>query len=171
MRKVEVLSNQEEWAKMFQRESKKIKDVFGEELLNIYHIGSTAIPKIKAKPIIDIIVEVIMIRNVDKFNSDMRQLGYEALGENGIPKRRFFTKGGDSRTHHIHIFEQGNKEIIRHLTFRDYMIAHPEEAMEYSQLKQNLAKKFPYNIEKYIEGKDNYIQEIDSKSQLWKLLY
>lgn len=168
LRKVKVLSHQAEWSKMYQAESKKIKNVFKEEILNVYHIGSTAIPNIKAKPVIDIMVEVINIANVDNFNNDMEQLGYEAIGENGISKRRFFRKGGDNRSHHVHIFEQGNEEISRHLTFRDYMINHPEEAMKYSQLKQSLAEKFPNNIEKYIEGKNDYIKEIDNKAEKWR---
>ncbi|MDC3413244.1 GrpB family protein [Aquibacillus sp. 3ASR75-11] len=168
MRKVEVLPHQAEWSKMFREESKRIKNVFEEEILNIFHIGSTAIPNINAKPVIDIMVEVINIENVNNFNNDMEQLGYEVLGENGISRRRFFRKGGDNRTHHVHIFEQGNEEISRHLTFRDYMIAHPEEAVKYSQLKQNLAGKFPNNIEKYIEGKNHFIKEIDNKAEKWR---
>lgn len=167
MRKVEVLPHQVEWSNMFRDESRKITNVFEKEILNVFHIGSTAIPNIKAKPVIDIMVEVINIENVDNFNNDMKQLGYKALGENGIPNRRFFKKGGDNRTHHVHIFEQGNEEISRHLRFRDYMIAHPEEAMKYSQLKEYLAEKFPNNIEKYIEGKNNYIKEIDNKAEKW----
>lgn len=167
MRKVEVLPHQVEWSNMFRDESRKITNVFEKDILNVFHIGSTAIPNIKAKPVIDIMVEVINIENVDNFNNDMKQLGYEALGENGIPNRRFFKKGGDNRTHHVHIFEQGNEEISRHLRFRDYMIAHPEEAMKYSQLKEYLAEKFPNNIEKYIEGKNNYIKEIDNKAEKW----
>lgn len=167
MRKVEVLPHQVQWSELFREERKRIKNVFEEEILNVFHIGSTAIPNIKAKPVIDIMVEVTNIANVDNFNSDMEKLGYEALGENGIPKRRFFIKGGDNRTHHVHIFEHGNEEIIRHLTFRDYMIAYPEEAMKYSQLKEYLAEKFPNNIEKYIEGKNNYIKEIDNKAEKW----
>lgn len=137
-------------------------------MIHVYHIGSTAIPTIKAKPVIDILVEVKNIQFVDRYNLKMKQLGYEALGENGIPQRRFFQKGGDKRTNHVHIFEQGNKEIARHLTFRDYMIAHPEEALRYSQLKQTLAEKFPYNIEKYIEGKNDYIKEVDTMAEKWR---
>ena len=99
----------------FQVENQKIKDVFGDEIVNVYHVGSTAIPNINAKPIIDIMVEVKNINNVDKFNSKMEQLNYEAHGEYGISKRRYISKGGNNRTHHIHIFEQGNDEIERHL--------------------------------------------------------
>lgn len=167
VRKVEVVPHQAEWSHMFREESKKITNVFEEEILNIFHIGSTAIPNIKAKPVIDMMVEVLNIEKVDYFNHEMEQLGYEALGENRIPGRRFFRKGGDNRTHHVHIFEQGNEEINRHLNFRDYMIAHPEEARRYSQLKEDLAKKFPTSIEKYIEGKNDYIKEIDRKAEKW----
>lgn len=171
MRIVEVVPHQDEWSATFKEESKKIKDVFGEEIRNVYHIGSTAIPTIWAKPIIDIMVEVINITKVDHFNIKMEQLGYEAVGENGIHNRRFFRKGGDNRTHHVHIFEKGNEEISRHLAFRDYLIAHPEEAIKYSQLKRNLAEAFPTNIQKYIEGKNDYISDIDNKAEKWKKLY
>ncbi|GAE27948.1 hypothetical protein AJ85_13185 [Alkalihalobacillus alcalophilus ATCC 27647 = CGMCC 1.3604] len=126
------------------------------------------IPNIKAKPVIDIMVEVTNISEVDKFNSEMEQLGYEVMGEYGIPKRRFFIKGGDNRTHHVHFYEEGNEEIARHLAFRDYMIAHPEEAIKYSELKQTLAEKSPTNITKYIEGKNNYIKAIDDKAETWR---
>ena len=164
MRKVEVVPYKEEWVTMFEEESRRIKDVLGAEVVTIYHIGSTAIPNIHAKPIIDLMIEVLKISKVDAFNHEMHQLGYEARGENGIPKRRFFSKGGHNRTYHIHIFEQDNPEIARHIAFRDYMIANPEEAQTYSQLKQSLAKQFPNNIEQYIEGKDDYIKSIDEKA-------
>ena len=163
MRKVEVVPYKEEWVTMFEEESRKIKGVLGKEVINVYHIGSTAIPNIHAKPVIDLMVEVVDINKVDLYNHEMEQLGYEACGENGIPKRRFFRKGGNNRTHHVHIFEQDNPEIARHIAFRDYMIQHPNEAHKYSQLKLSLAKQFPDNIDQYIEGKDSYIKSIDEK--------
>lgn len=168
MRKVEVSSHKKEWLLMFQKESERLEDIFGGLILNIHHIGSTAIPYINAKPVIDIMIEVINIGEVDKFNHQMEQLGYIAYGENGIHNRRFFSKGGNNRTHHVHIFEQGNSEIIRHIAFRDYMIAHQEEAQKYSQLKQSLADKYPTNIEMYIEGKNDYIKSIDKKAEKWR---
>lgn len=166
MRKVEVVPYKAEWQMLFQEESQKIKEVLGEEVVNVYHIGSTSIPNMHAKPVIDLMVEVVSIDKIDEYNEAMEQLGYEARGENGIPKRRFFSKGGNNRTHHVHIFEEGNPEIARHIAFRDYMIAHPEEAQIYSQLKKSLAKQYPYNIEQYIEGKDSYIKSIDEKAAL-----
>jgi GrpB-like predicted nucleotidyltransferase (UPF0157 family) len=158
---IEVVPHDPEWEQKFKEEAKKIKkalkDIFG----NIYHIGSTAIPTIKAKPIIDIMVEVKDINKVDRYNKQMEKLGYEALGEYGIPKRRFFQKGGKNRTHHVHVFEKESPQIKRHIDFRDYLILHPKIAEEYSHLKEKLAKKYRYDIDKYQEGKDSFIKKID----------
>jgi GrpB-like predicted nucleotidyltransferase (UPF0157 family) len=97
----------------------------------------------------------------------MIQLGYDPQGENGIPNRRYFSKGGDNRTHHVHMFQSGNEEINRHLQFRDYLIAHPKKALDYSNLKEKLAKQFPSQIDQYIEGKDALIKEIDLLAEKW----
>ena len=167
MRKVEVVSHQEEWAQMFQDECEKLLGVFGNEVMNIYHIGSTAIPTIHAKPVIDMLVEVKRLDRVDERNGDMKSIGYEAMGAYGMAKRRFFMKGGDRRTHHVHVFQHGNDEITRHVLFRDYMIAHPKEAHKYNQLKKRLAKVFPNGMAEYIEGKNKYIKEIDKRAKKW----
>ena len=158
---VEVIPHNPNWEQKFKAEAKKIEGIFEEIFVNIYHIGSTAIPLVKAKPVIDIMVEVKDINKVDSYNKQMEELGYEALGEYGITKRRFFQKGGDNRTHHVHIFEKGSPQIKRHIDFKDYLIPHPEIAGEYSRLKEKLAKKYRYDIDKYQEGKDNFIKKID----------
>ena len=153
---------------MYKEESKKIKNVFSDIIIDIHHIGSTAIPGIKAKPVIDILVEVKDIEGVDQYNHKMKELGYEAMGEYGIPKRRFFRKGGNNRTHHIHIFQTGNEEIERHINFKEYLIAHPDKAREYSKLKEKLADKYAHDVENYTNSKSNFIKEIDRKAKLWK---
>ncbi|QOR65358.1 GrpB family protein [Cytobacillus suaedae] len=168
MRKVEVTSYNPTWTKSYQSEAKRIQTIFSPILVNIYHIGSTSIPGLSAKPVIDILVEVSSLEKVDDFNQDMEKLDYEARGENGIPKRRYFQKGGDNRTHHVHIFEKGNTEIERHVTFRDYLRNHPQEADQYGALKEELAEKFPYDIEKYILGKDSLVKELDEKAKQWR---
>lgn len=158
---VEIVSYNPIWKQKFKEESDKIKKIFEEIFVDIHHIGSTTIPTIKAKPIIDILVEVEDINKVDRYNKQMVKLGYVALGEYGIPKRRFFQKGGNNRTHHVHIFQTGNTEIKRHIDFRDYLISHPADAKKYSLLKEKLAKKYRYDIDKYQEGKDSFIKKID----------
>jgi len=158
---IEVAPYNPNWEQKFKDEAKKIKKIFKEIFVDIHHIGSTAIPTIKAKPIIDIMVEVKDINRVDSYNKQMEKLGYQALGEYGIPERRFFQKGGNNRTHHVHIFEIGSPQIKRHIDFRNYLISNPSVAEEYSSLKEKLAKKYRHDIDKYWEGKDSFIKKID----------
>ncbi|MFS0672070.1 GrpB family protein [Ornithinibacillus sp. 179-J 7C1 HS] len=124
------------WIIEYEFEAKKLKEIFGKELLHIYHIGSTSIPGMVAKPIIDILVEVQDIGNVDSFNKIMMKFGYLPRGENGISGRRYFQKESHSkRTHHVHIYQAGAKEISQHLVFRDYLIEFKKEAEKYKNLK------------------------------------
>ena len=166
-RRVEVVSYDPNWKEMYKEESGKIKNIFKDIIIDIYHIGSTAIPGIKAKPVIDILVEVKDIKAVDRYNHKMEELGYEAMGEYGIPKRRFFRKGENKRTHHIHVFEEGDKEIERHINFKEYLISHPDKGQEYSKLKEKLVNKYTYDVENYTNAKGDFIQEIDRKAKLW----
>jgi GrpB-like predicted nucleotidyltransferase (UPF0157 family) len=122
-----------------------------------------------AKPIIDILVEVQDIESIDAINQEMSERGYVPKGEFGIPRRRFFIKGTEeSRTHHVHVFQAGDPEFGRHLAFRDYLRAHPEEADAYSQLKQELARRFPHDIDGYMAGKNDLIKETEKKARAWE---
>jgi len=125
---------------MYEEEAIKLRRIFGEQLVAIHHIGSTSIPGLEAKPIIDIMPVVEDINSVDEHNESMREIGYEPKGENGIPERRYFQKGGDNRSHHVHIFQVGSPHVERHLAFRDYLRTHPIEAREYGDFKQKLRK-------------------------------
>jgi GrpB-like predicted nucleotidyltransferase (UPF0157 family) len=170
MRKVEVVPHDPKWREAFEVESRFVADALGENVVDVHHIGSTAIPSICAKPIIDLLVEVKDIIRVDGQNSAMKSLGYEVMGEFGIPGRRFFRKDNREsvRTHHIHAFEVASVQVKRHLAFRDYMLAHPEDALKYSELKSALARKYPQNIDKYMDGKDGFIKEMDKKAAQWR---
>lgn len=105
MRKVEVHSHNQKWSLKFAEEVEKLTFIFGSEIVDIHHIGSTSIQGLKAKPIIDIMPVVRDIELVDKYNQAMRDIGYEPKGENGIPERRYFQKGGDKRSHHVHFYQ------------------------------------------------------------------
>jgi GrpB-like predicted nucleotidyltransferase (UPF0157 family) len=166
MRKVEVVPHDPQWRGAFEAEVKHVAAALGENVVAIHHIGSTAIPNIYAKPIIDLLVEMRDIAEVDRRSSAMESLGYEVMGEYGIPGRRFFRKDNreEIRTHHIHAFESGSAEGERHLAFRDYMIAHPDDALRYGELKRKLAEEHPQSIEEYMDGKDGFIKEIDRRA-------
>lgn len=170
MQKVEVVPHNPLWQTIFELESQRIAQALGENAIAIHHIGSTAIPGIYAKPIIDLLVAVRSIAQVD--GQTMVAQGYEAMGEYGIPGRRYFRKNDAAgmRTHHVHVFEMGSAHIERHLAFRDYIRAHPKEAKAYSTLKRQLAKAHPTDIEAYMDGKDGFIQAIDAKAATWQSL-
>lgn len=169
MRKIVVVPHDPHWGSVFEEEARLLEKVFVGEVIHIHHIGSTAIPEIYAKPIIDILMEVRRIERVDAYNAAMMQLGYLPQGEGGIPGRRFFIKGNnDHRTHHLHVYAVDHPEISRHLLFRDYLQAHPQQAQAYSLLKRELAKRFPFDIEGYIAGKEPFIKEILQQAQLWQ---
>lgn len=168
MRRVNVSPYSEEWPVLFAEESGQIKRILGEELVEIHHFGSTSVPGLAAKSIIDMLSVVKDIELVDRFNAELQIFGYEGKGENGIPGRRYFQKGGDERTHHLHIYQIGSPEIGRHLVFRDFLRAHPDAAEEYGELKLRLAKQFPYDIDSYINGKEGLATDIQGQAIAWQ---
>ena len=147
---VRVCAYSPEWVELYQKEALKIREILGAELVEIHHIGSTAVVGLQAKPIIDIMPVVRQIARVDAFN-----LAFAAIYERyefGIPGRRYFRKGASNEPI-THMFDVTNQtEIERHLAVRDYQ-AHPAVAAEYGALRR-LAEQFPYDIEAYCEGKD-----------------
>lgn len=170
MLKILVVPHEAKWQADFEAEATLVRNALGENVLAVHHIGSTSISGIYAKPVIDILVEVKDIVEVDARNSAIESLGYEVMGEFRIPGRRYFRKDDSegNRTHQIHTFENGSDHVIRHLAFRDYLIAHPGEALEYSELKRRLAADHPYDVDAYIDGKDPFILEIDRRAAVWK---
>lgn len=169
MRTIEVVDYRPEWEKMFQEEEKKIRKILGKNCIAVYHIGSTSVKGLPAKPIIDIMPVVKDISLVDSHDPEFRALGYDCRGEFGIPGRRFYAKGGDRRTHHIHIFEKSSEaDIKRHLAVRDYLRSHPDTAREYAELKKSLAARYPHDNDGYCDGKDAYMKELEQKALKWQ---
>ena len=162
-RKILVVPHNPQWAEMFAGEAKLVASALGPNVIAVHHIGSTAIPTIHAKPVIDMLIEVANVDAIDACNPAMEVLGYEPRGEFGIPGRRFFRKDDAAgiRTHHIHAFAAGSPQIERHLAFRDFLLVHPDWAGRYSDLKRRLADAHPDSIELYMDGKDAFIKQVD----------
>ena len=157
-----------EWPAMFEAEAPKIAEALGDNLLSIHHIGSTSVPGLKAKPIIDILPVVRDIAAVDQHTPQMEALGYEGLGEFGLPGRRYFRKGDLVRTHHVHVHAlDSDQEIERHIAVRDYLRAHPDAAREYGELKAQLAKQFPDDRFAYMDGKDAFVKALERDALSW----
>lgn len=167
MRKVEVTSYNKDWPLMYEIEKEKLHKIFWSEIIEIHHIGSTSVDGLIAKPVIDILAVVRDINQVDDFNTEMINIGYEPKGESELPGRRFFQKGGDERTHHVHFYEIGDTEIERHLAFRDYLRTHPYAAKKYGRLKKELSQRFPHDIEAYISEKEKLVSKIEKKAIGW----
>ena len=119
MRVIEVVPHRPEWFTSFAEEAARISQGLNKTLVRIHHIGSTAIPGLAAKPIIDILLEVSSLAELDEAAPSLAALDYEAKGAFGIERRRYFQKGGDARTHQIHAFAIDDPHIVRHLAFRD----------------------------------------------------
>ncbi|MCL6270300.1 GrpB family protein [Sansalvadorimonas sp. 2012CJ34-2] len=167
MRIIEVVEYNPEWADLFQKEQTLIQNALTPLEAKVVHIGSTAVPGLAAKPVIDIMILLPEITEIDNYNEKLEQLGYEPKGEFGIPGRRFFMKGGDNRTHHIHAFTEGNPEAVRHLAFRDYLIAHPQVAAEYASLKLAVARSCDNDMAVYCDEKNDFIQHHEKLALKW----
>lgn len=168
MRRTEIAPWTENWFELYRKEEVLLKSIFSNDLLDIHHIGSTSVPQIGfAKPIIDILIVVKDIIMVDEYNDQMILLGYKPRGEQGIVGRRYFSKGEDNRTHHVHIYKVGNINIENHLNFKEYLMNHPDEAKTYGELKLHLAKQSPDNVHLYQDGKEAFCNGIVKKAMKW----
>ena len=166
---ITVVDYRPEWEQMFENEARVIWKILGDNCAAVHHIGSTAVKGLAAKPIIDIMPVVKSLESVDAVAAEFERMGYEYLGEFGIEGRRYLRRGGDERTHQVHIFKmQDSLNITRHLAMRDYLRVHEDCRESYGALKKALAERFPYDIDGYCDGKDRFVKEIEKKALiLW----
>jgi GrpB-like predicted nucleotidyltransferase (UPF0157 family) len=156
---VEVVENDPAWPAAFERERGLIADALGDLMLGIEHVGSTAVPGLGAKPVIDIMIGVRALADGEKCVRPLEGLGYEYRGEAGIPGRLYFRRFTEGRrSHQIHMVPHGGDFWERHLLFRDYLRGRPEEAEEYYRLKLRLAAQFRDDRLGYNEAKTEFIE-------------
>jgi len=157
------------WAADFEREASAVSAALSDLPIELHHIGSTAIPGIVAKPVIDMLGIVPAVEALDRCAHPLAGLGYEALGEFGIPGRRYFRKDTHGvRTHQLHAFAVGSPEIQRHLDFPDYLRAFPAEAAAYAALKQGLAGRCGSDMQAYSDGKTDFIRAVERRAAAWR---
>ncbi len=160
MREVVIGEYDPFWPELFAEEAGQIRQAMGDALVAVEHVGSTAVPGLSAKPVIDLLVGVRSLEEGRQAVPALGALGYECRGENGIPGRLFFRKGPVPfrRTHHLHMVEVGHAQWTSLLSFRDHLRAHPDAVRQYEDLKQGLAKRFPEDRAAYSEGKADFIR-------------
>jgi GrpB-like predicted nucleotidyltransferase (UPF0157 family) len=165
---VEVVAHNPDWSTGFASEEDRLRSGLNGLAFVAHHIGSTAVPGLPAKPIIDILVCVDDLCALDRHNASFVDLGYEVMGEFGIETRRYFRRNDDMgrRTHHVHAFTHGSHHIERHLAFRDYLRAHPDLVMKYGALKRQLLAHSP-DPEDYIAGKSPFIEAQEIIALAW----
>lgn len=164
--KVRLSDYSGDWVRLYEDEAARLSAIFGDEIVRFEHFGSTSVPGMKAKPVIDMMGVVRDIGRIDNYNDQMRLLGYDVAGEWGIPGRRLLRKGGEARTHHIHFYQTDNPQIERHLILRDYLRCHPAEAARYSRFKEELAERYERTSE-YSPAKKAFVSEMERLALAW----
>ena len=145
-------------------EIRRLKRFTENSIYVIEHIGSTAIPGLDAKPIIDMAMLLPSLRRLPLWITRLEKAGYTYKGEYGLEGRHFFTRGNPV-THHLHLVAKGSVHWERWLLFRDYMRAHPAEAEKYNQLKKELALKYAHNRDAYTQAKTPLIGQLLKKAK------
>ena len=156
---IEIAAYDPAWPGAYERERAAILEALGDLVFAIEHVGSTSVPGLGAKPIIDIMIGLRKLADHARCVAPLRSLGYEHKGEFGIPGRHYFRKPvRGPRRHQLHMVEHGRDFWVRHLLFRDYLRLHPDEASAYQRLKVGLAARFGTDVEGYTEAKREFIQ-------------
>jgi GrpB-like predicted nucleotidyltransferase (UPF0157 family) len=156
---VAIAGYADEWAVLFEQEKQRLQKAIGAHALAIEHVGSTSVPGLAAKPIIDIAVAVASLDKVNDCVAPLAELGYNYKGEYGLAGRHYFNKG-NPRTHHLHMVLPTSSHWRNHLLFRNYLRRHPETVAEYAQLKRRLAAQFQFDTERYTDSKAPFISGV-----------
>lgn len=165
MDEIELVPANPDWPRRFAEEAARLRTIIPADLLvDLEHIGSTAVPGLAAKPVIDIQATVTDLTAARaRLIEPLKAAGYAWWADNPDTDRLFFVKGlppsAPRRTHHLHVMEPG-PGAIRHIAFRDYLRDHPAEAARYAALKQDLAGRFRDNREAYTAAKGAFIEQI-----------
>jgi GrpB-like predicted nucleotidyltransferase (UPF0157 family) len=163
---VELLPHSPEWAERARAEGARLQAALAKALVAAHHIGSTSIPGIAAKPIVDLIPEVTSLEALDAAKERVMALGFEWWGEYGIASRRYctLTDASGKRTVQLHCFATGSPHIARHLAFRDYMRRHPDRAREYEAEKIRARDLHPTDSHAYTDTKSAWIAAVEAEA-------
>lgn len=151
-----------QWKDDFESIKGEIMVAAGDLTIAVEHVGSTSVEGVSAKPIIDIDVVIADESILQAIIARLASIGYIHEGDLGIKGREAFKYKNKShlKEHHLYVCTQNSKELYRHITFRDYLRSHPEAVMEYSRAKEEAAKLYPNNIEKYMQYKSSCIKTL-----------
>lgn len=156
-----------QWPLLYQEEKSRIQSAIAQAVVAIEHVGSTAVPGLGAKPIIDIMVAVRSLADAEACIEPLQSIGYEYVPEYEvfIPERRYFRKWVQGeRTHQVHMVERTSEFWHRHLLFRDYLRTQSDVAQEYYQLKKELSAKYGSDLGAYTDAKTPFIESVVARA-------
>ena len=148
-----------EWETLFDSEKKILLSAIGNHVIDIQHVGSTSIPGMPAKPILDVGIAVDEFENARTCIESLTDIDYSFRGEHGIPRRHYFTKG-DPTTHHIHMVEESSDEWTKLIRFRDLLRTDPKMDEDYRTLKLDLWERLPDDRNAYQAAKAAFIGDV-----------
>jgi GrpB-like predicted nucleotidyltransferase (UPF0157 family) len=158
---VQIAAYTPAWATLFQAERARLKDAMGDMALDIQHIGSTAVPGLAAKPILDMALAVMGEAVVPDCVLRLEAAGYTYRGYRGLDEGHFFDQGREQElTHYLHVLPIHEPAWSNYLLFRDYLAAHPRDRDRYQRLKEDLAAQHAENRAAYTAAKAAFVQEI-----------
>lgn len=159
---INVVPYQSEWKERYEQETALLRSAIGENALRMDHIGSTSIPGMVAKPVIDIMVAVVSLPQAMKLVPVVEGLGYIYRTPDTVPERMFFAKESspEVRTHHLNLTEQGSGFWKNQLAFRDYLRTHAQIVIEYGELKQHLAEVYAHTHVLDRDGKTEFVTRV-----------
>lgn len=157
--RVRLEPHRKEWQAEYRTEVAHVTSIIGDDILRFEHVGSTAIEGLPAKPVIDMLAIVADLDAHRSIVEPLEEAGYELRSED--ENRLFFAKGPtDSRTHYLHVAEEGSEYATEMLAFRDHLRENPSIAASYANLKRSLADQFPEDRDSYTEHKSAFIEEV-----------
>ena len=154
------------WPGLFEEAASQLRALLGSTILDVHHVGSTAVPGLCAKPILDILVSVRDFDVARQLVPRLAELGYEFRPDEEIPDRHYFRRppGGEIRMYHLSLAESDSRYHRLTIGFRDALRRDPQLAAAYARLKLDLAKRFPLDRPAYIEGKSQFVRDVLASS-------
>jgi GrpB-like predicted nucleotidyltransferase (UPF0157 family) len=166
--RITIVDDDGSWRRRFEEEAAAVRAALGPVALRVDHVGSTSVPGLAAKPIVDLQVSVRSLQPMDAYRDPLRSVGYEYfewLNEDSVDEYPYFAKPPEPpRSFHIHVAESGSHLERRHLAFRDWLRAHPEDAAAYERLKRDLATRDWETMDDYANAKSEFIEAVTARA-------
>jgi len=163
-----IVEHDPAWASGAREELRRLEAALGRMALRLEHVGSTSVPGLAAKPILDLQLAVADIEPRARYAGTLEQLGYLFVPDPELPDYHFFARPPERpRSHHLHVCRAGSKHELRHLALRDYLRAHGDEAAGYGALKHELVRQRPQDRLAYLAGKQPYVNELEARALSW----